>query len=79
MSTEERLIKLETLLESLCKELLDNGQPGTLTKHDTRLQVLERWQSYMLGAIAVIGVVLAAAVTYGGVILAAALDRQLKP
>lgn len=72
---EERLARIETRLDSLCKVLLDNGQPGTLTKHDTRISALEGWRSYVTGALVVISALLTAGVTIGGGILIA----KLKP
>jgi hypothetical protein len=53
---------METSLELLCKDLLDNGQPGRLTKIDSRLSKLENWRSYITGALAVIGLIVGALV-----------------
>jgi hypothetical protein len=71
METPERLGRIEERLDSLCKVLLDNGQPGAIS----RISKLERWRSYITGALVVIVFLLTAAVTIGGVLLATVLKR----
>jgi hypothetical protein len=66
---DTRLARLETKLDGVLKQLLDNGQPGAFT----RLSNLENWRSYADGALKVIGVVLGILITAGGIILAAKL------
>lgn len=70
MDTAERLGRIEERLDSLCDVLLDNGQPGILTKHDTRLGHLEEWRSYTKGALGVVAFLSTIAIALGGVILA---------
>jgi hypothetical protein len=62
-------------VERLEKTLLGNGQPGTCAEHGVRIARLERWRSWITGALAVIGILWAAAVT----IVAAAVVERLKP
>ena len=45
-----------TMLESLQKILLGNGQPGWCAEHRARIGSLERWRAWITGALAVIGV-----------------------
>lgn len=71
MTTDERLTRIETRLGDLCKVLLDNGQPGTLTKHDNRITALEDWRSGVHGAMKLAAWVTGVVVTLTGVLLAA--------
>jgi hypothetical protein len=45
------------------KTLLGNGQPGRCAEHGVRIARLERWRSWIAGALAVIGILWMAAVT----------------
>jgi type IV secretory pathway component VirB8 len=51
------------IVERLEKTLLGNGQPGRCAEHAVRIARLERWRSWIAGALAVIGLLWAAAVT----------------
>ena len=62
------------IVERLEKTLLGNGQPGRCAEHGARIARLERWRSWMAGALAVIGLLWVAAVT----IVAAAVVERLK-
>jgi hypothetical protein len=64
-----------TVVERLEKTLLGNGQPGICAEHAARIARLERWRSWLTGALAVIGVLWAAAVT----IAVAAVVERMKP
>lgn len=50
-------------VERLEKTLLGNGQPGTCAEHGLRIARLERWRSWIAGALAVLGILWMAAVT----------------
>jgi hypothetical protein len=43
-----------TVLEGMQKTLLGNGQPGWCAQHCNRIAQLERWRSWVTGALAVI-------------------------
>jgi hypothetical protein len=60
MTTEERLGRIDERLEHLEHELLGNGQPGAIQKHDDAIASLERWQSYIKGALAILAVLISA-------------------
>ena len=62
------------VVERLEKTLLGNGQPGRCAEHAERLARLERWRSWITGALAVIGILWAAAVT----IVTAAVVQRMK-
>ena len=68
------LAEARTLVESMQKTLLGNGQPGRCAEHGARIARLERWRSWMAGALAVIGVLWVAAVA-----IAAAVVERMKP
>ena len=61
-------------VERLEKTLLGNGQPGRCAEHSARIARLERWRSWIAGALAVIGVLWMAAVT----VVAAAVVQKLR-
>ena len=63
-----------TIVERLEKTLLGNGQPGTCAEHSGRIARLERWRSWVAGALAVLGILWMAAVT----VVAAAVVERLK-
>ena len=63
------------VVERLEKTLLGNGQPGRCAEHAARIARLERWRSWITGALAVMGILWAAAVT----IVAAVVVQRLKP
>ncbi len=65
----ERLARIETQLNLLVKDLQGNGQPGRCAIQGQRIGRLERWRSWMAGAIAVITFML----TVGGAVVAAKL------
>lgn len=46
---EERIAVMEQILCDLHTELIGNGQPGQLTKINSRLGILEHWQSRLQG------------------------------
>jgi hypothetical protein len=52
-----------TVVEGMQKTLLGNGQPGRCAEHGVRIARLERWRSWIAGALAVIGILWMAAVT----------------
>ena len=62
------------IVERLEKTLLGNGQPGTCAEHGARIARLERWRSWVAGALAVLGILWMAAVT----VVAAAVVERLK-
>ena len=51
------------IVERLEKTLLGNGQPGRCAEHSMRIARLERWRSWVAGAVAVLGILWMAAVT----------------
>ena len=61
------------VVERLEKTLLGNGQPGRCAEHAARIARLERWRSWMAGALAVMGILWAAAVT---IVTAAVVERM---
>jgi hypothetical protein len=63
------------VVERLERTLLGNGQPGRCAEHAARIARLERWRSWITGALAVMGILWAAAVT----IVAAIVVQRLKP
>ena len=62
-----------TIVTRLDHELLGNGQPGRLTVAERKIDGLQNWRSYAHGAFWVFGILWAAAVVAGGVILGAKL------
>ncbi|HZV03759.1 MAG TPA: hypothetical protein VE999_01595 [Gemmataceae bacterium] len=66
-SIVERLVAetaaTRTVVEGMQKTLLGNGQPGRCAEHGIRIARLERWRSWIAGALAVLGVLWMAAVT----------------
>jgi t-SNARE complex subunit (syntaxin) len=63
------------VVEGMQKTLLGNGQPGRCAKHSVRIARLERWQSWLAGALAVIGILWVAAVT----VFAAVVAGRIRP
>ena len=63
-----------TLLESMQKTLFGNGQPGLCRLHSDRIARLERWRSWLAGALAVLGLLWSGTVT----VLAAVLAERLR-
>ncbi len=61
-----------TTVEGMQKTLLGNGQPGRCAEHGVRIARLERWRSWITGALAVLGVLWTAAI---GVAAALAVER----
>ena len=61
------------VVERLEKTLLGNGQPGRCAEHADRIARLERWRSWMAGALAVVGILWVAAVT---IVTAAVVERM---
>ena len=61
------------MVERLEKTLLGNGQPGRCAEHAVRIARLERWRSWIAGALAVIGLLWVAAVT---IVTAAVVERM---
>jgi hypothetical protein len=62
------------IVERLERTLLGNGQPGRCAEHGGRIARLERWRSWVAGALAVLGILWVAGVT----IIAAAVVERLK-
>lgn len=66
-SIVERLVAetaaTRTVVEGMQRTLLGNGQPGRCAEHGVRIARLERWRSWMAGALAIIGILWMAAVT----------------
>ena len=58
------------VVEGMQKTLLGNGQPGRCAEHGVRIARLERWRSWIAGALAVIGVLWMAAVTVFAAVIA---------
>jgi hypothetical protein len=52
-----------TVVEGMQKTLLGNGQPGRCAEHGVRIARLERWRSWITGALAVVGILWMAAVS----------------
>jgi len=65
---------MRAIVERLEKTLLGNGQPGTCAEHGVRISRLERWRSWVAGALAVLGILWMAAVT----VVAAVVVERLK-
>ena len=63
-----------TIVEGMEKTLLGNGQPGRCAEHGVRIARLERWRSWVAGALAILGILWVAAVT----IVGAAVVERLK-
>ena len=61
------------MVERLEKTLLGNGQPGRCAEHAVRIARLERWRSWIAGALAVIALLWVAAVT---IVTAAVVERM---
>jgi hypothetical protein len=55
----ERLARIETLLD----QLVGNGQPGRCSVHSQRIRKLEVWKGWITGALALLSLMTAAAVT----------------
>ncbi len=52
-----------TVVEGMQKTLLGNGQPGRCAEHGVRIARLERWRSWITGALAVVSILWMAAVS----------------
>ena len=52
-----------TVVEGMQKTLLGNGQPGRCAEHGVRIARLERWRSWITGALAIVGILWMALVT----------------
>ena len=59
-SIVERLVSetaaTRTVVEGMQKTLLGNGQPGRCAEHGVRIARLERWRSWITGALAIVGI-----------------------
>jgi hypothetical protein len=76
-SLEKLIVEIttsHTILEGMQKTLLGNGQPGKCALHGERIARLERWRSWLAGALAVIGLLWGGTVT----VLAAVLAERMK-
>lgn len=72
---EREMGEVRTIVTRIDQELLGgDGKPGRMNVHSDRLGRLERWRSYMTGALAVIGLLMTAAIALG-----AAAIAHLKP
>ena len=61
---------LRTTVEGVCTTLLGNGQPGRCAAHGESIAKLERWRSWLTGALAVVGLLWGATVTIFAAIIA---------
>lgn len=68
MKDHDLLIHVATKIE----ELTGNGQPGRCASHSARIARLERWRSWMLGGMALLGITISVA----SVVLAATLRAR---
>lgn len=66
---------VRAIVERLEKTLLGNHQPGWCAAHNERIARLERWRSRITGALALLGLLWAAAVTVFAAVLAERLRR----
>lgn len=64
-----------TVVESMQKTLLGNGQPGRCAEHGERIARLERWRSWLTGALGVLGFLWAAAITVFAAVVAEKMKR----
>ena len=59
-SLVERLVsetaETRTVVEGMQRTLLGNGQPGRCAEHGVRIARLERWRSWITGALAIVGI-----------------------
>jgi len=66
-SIVERLVSetaaTRTVVEGMQKTLLGNGQPGRCAEHGVRIARLERWRSWITGALAIVGILWMALIT----------------
>jgi hypothetical protein len=78
-SMVERLVAetaaTRTVVESMQKTLLGNGQPGRCAEHGERIARMERWRSWLTGALGVLGVLWAAAITVFAAVVAERMKR----
>jgi hypothetical protein len=78
-SMVERLVAetaaTRTVVESMQKTLLGNGQPGRCAEHGERIARLERWRSWLTGALGVLGFLWAAAITVFAAVVAERMKR----
>ncbi len=63
-----------TLVAGMEKTLLGDGQPGRCAQQGDRIARLERWRSWLAGALAVLGALWVAATT----VFAAVIAEKLK-
>lgn len=59
MTDSERLVRVETLVEELVKELRGNGQPGRLDEIDNKVSALEKDSARTKGIYAGVSAVIA--------------------
>lgn len=64
LSTIERLVRMETMIEEMHHELMGNGQPGTIEKFNLRLGSLEGSRNKFRGAIWLLSALLGSLATY---------------
>ena len=50
------IAETRAVVEGMQRTLLGNGQPGRCAEHGVRIARLERWRSWITGALAVIGI-----------------------
>ena len=72
----ESVSTIKAVTERLDHELLGNGQPGRCSQHSQTLGALQRWQSYMKGAMAVLAMIGSAILALGGVMLSHVLGAK---
>jgi len=63
------------VMETMQKSLLGNGQPGRCALHSERIARLERWRSWLTGALAVLGILWTATVTVFAAVVAERIKR----
>ncbi len=73
-SLAAEMAAIRAVVERLERTLLGNGQPGRCAEHAMRIARLERWRSWVAGALAVLGILWMAAVT----VIAAVVVERLK-
>ena len=73
-SLSAEMAETRAIVERLEKTLLGNGQPGRCAEHAAQIARLERWRSWIAGALAVLGLLWAATVT----VVAAVIVERMK-
>lgn len=61
--------EIRTIVERMDRELLGNERPGRCAEHGKRISRLERWRSWMTGALAAIGLMATTATALGAAMI----------